>query len=108
MILSGLVVVRRVQGLLRAEAVKAYLESHGIPAALDYESAGRAIGLTLDGLGEVRVVVPGRLARRARRLLLARPAPTRPDGSRRHLKGPRGYPGRSRGRPGPARPDRPS
>lgn len=70
--LSGLVVVQRVQGLLRAQAVKAYLESKGVPVALDYESAGPAIGLTLDGLGEVRVLVPARLKRFARRLLIPR------------------------------------
>ena len=64
------VVIRRVQGLLKAQAIQAHLRSAGIPATLGYESAGPAIGITMDGLGEVRVFVPARLARRARRLLL--------------------------------------
>jgi len=73
MVLSELVIVQRVQGLLRAQVVKAYLESHAIPVALDYESAGPAIGVTVDGLGEVRILVPAKLERRARRLLLPGP-----------------------------------
>jgi hypothetical protein len=68
--MKSLSVVRTVQGLLKAHVLKTYLESHGIPAALDYESAGPAIGITIDGLGEVRVLVPSDRARRARRLLM--------------------------------------
>lgn len=67
---EGLTVVRVEQGLTRAHVVKGYLEEHGIPVVLEYESAGPAIGITLDGLGEVRLLVPSRLARWARRLLL--------------------------------------
>ena len=66
----GMVVIQRVQGLLRARAVQAHLESAGVPVLLDYESAGPVIGLTVDGLGQVRVLVPARLTRRARRVLL--------------------------------------
>ncbi len=44
-------------GPLAAEVVKGKLESDGIPALLKYESAGRALGLTIDGLGEVAVLV---------------------------------------------------
>lgn len=68
--LTGLAAVRTVQGLLKAEVWKSRLESHGIPATLEYESAGRAIGVTVDGLGEVKVLVPANRARRARRLLM--------------------------------------
>ncbi len=66
---SGFEIVCREQGLLRAHVIKTHLESVGIPAILDYESAGPAIGVTVDGLGEVRVLVRASLAQRARRVL---------------------------------------
>ena len=46
------------QGQLEASVVKARLESEGIPAILQYESLGIVYGLTVDGLGQVRVMVP--------------------------------------------------
>jgi hypothetical protein len=46
------------QGLLRAQVIKAKLELAGIPVLLDYESAGPIIGITVDGLGEVHILVP--------------------------------------------------
>ncbi|HID88101.1 MAG TPA: hypothetical protein EYP52_00090 [Anaerolineae bacterium] len=67
---DDLSVVHVEQGLTRAHIIKGYLEEHGIPVVLQYESAGPAIGITLDGLGEVRLLVPTRLAKWARRLLL--------------------------------------
>jgi hypothetical protein len=67
---DDLTVIYVAQGLTRAHVVKGYLEEHGLPVVLQYESAGPAIGITLDGLGEVRLLVPTRLARWARRLLL--------------------------------------
>jgi hypothetical protein len=41
-----------------AQILRALLEDQGIPAALSYESAGIVYGLTVDGLGEVRILVP--------------------------------------------------
>jgi hypothetical protein len=41
-----------------AQIIRARLEDHGIPAALSYESAGVVYGLTIDGLGEVSILVP--------------------------------------------------
>ncbi len=93
-------VVTVTQGLLQAEVVRTYLRSHGIPTILRYESAGRALGITVDGLGEVQVLVPARWERRARRLLRVRerprrslrarrPAPARPQGRRRPSTGAR-------------------
>ncbi|MCX8066336.1 MAG: DUF2007 domain-containing protein [Anaerolineae bacterium] len=70
-------VVTVTQGLLQAEVVRTYLRSHGIPAVLRYESAGRALGITVDGLGEVQVLVPTCWERQARRLLRAREHPRR-------------------------------
>ena len=66
----GLTVVRVVHGLLRAEVFKSKLESAGIPVLLEYESIGPTLGITVDGLGEVRVVVPDDLAAEARALLV--------------------------------------
>jgi len=58
---------------LQAEIVKGRLESEGIPALLQYESAGRIYGFTVDGLGETRVMVPRHLADEARQLLETSP-----------------------------------
>jgi hypothetical protein len=66
---SGFAVVCTVQGELQASVVKSRLESEGIPAFLEYESVGRVYGLTVDGLGEVRVKVPVDLVEEARRVL---------------------------------------
>lgn len=66
---DGLEVVYRTQGLLQAEAIKGRLAASGIPALLDYESLGPTLGITIDGLGEVRVMVPIDRAGDARELL---------------------------------------
>lgn len=57
-----LVTVYTAQGLLQAEVIKGKLESAGIPVLLAYESVGPIYGLTVDGLGQVRVQVPARYA----------------------------------------------
>jgi hypothetical protein len=89
-------VLRVVQGLPKAQVLKSYLESYSIPVHLDYESVGRIYGITVDGLGEVRILVPRRTLRRARRLLLFL---RRPPSPRR--RGRRGVSGRSRRRARP-------
>ena len=63
------VVVYVSQGPLAAEVCKAKLEAEGIPVRLRYESIGRVIGLTVDGLGKVEVLVPAERADEARALL---------------------------------------
>jgi len=45
-------------GMLEAESVKILLESFGIPAYTNQESAGTVYGLTVGPLGEVEVIVP--------------------------------------------------
>jgi hypothetical protein len=64
-----LVTVYVEQGLLRAQVIKAKLEDAGIPVLLDYESIGPIIGITVDGLGKVRVRVPAQHADAARALI---------------------------------------
>jgi len=66
---SGLVVVCTVQGELTASVIKSHLESEGIPVLLKYESAGKVYGLTVDGLGEVRIMVPEKLAEEAKHII---------------------------------------
>jgi hypothetical protein len=65
----GLTTVYTAFGQLEAHVIKTKLESAGIPALLDYESAGVVLGITVDGLGEVRVMVPEGLAQQAEDLL---------------------------------------
>jgi hypothetical protein len=57
-----LVQVYSSQGHLQANVIKSKLGAAGIPALLSYESVGLVMGLTVDGIGKVRVMVPeGRL-----------------------------------------------
>ncbi len=63
------VVVSIVPGELRAHILKSHLESQGIPAILQYESAGILYGITVDGLGEVKILVPEELAEKAKRVI---------------------------------------
>ncbi|MFW6105568.1 MAG: putative signal transducing protein [Chloroflexota bacterium] len=54
---------------MEAQIMKGRLESEGIPVLLSYESAGLVYGLTVDGLGEVKIMVPKHLAEEAREIL---------------------------------------
>jgi len=54
---------------LEAEVMKSHLESEGIPSILRYEGAGLVYGLTYDGLGDARVMVPAHLAAAAKEVL---------------------------------------
>jgi hypothetical protein len=64
-----LVCVQRCYGMDVAEIFKTKLEAMEIPVLLEYDSAGKLFGLTIDGLGEVRVMVPKRFAAEAEVLL---------------------------------------
>ena len=65
----GLTVVHVAQGMLRAQVIRAKLEEAGIPVMLGYESVGQIMGITVDGLGEVHVLVPTRCADEAQALI---------------------------------------
>jgi hypothetical protein len=54
---------------MEAQIIKGRLESEGIPALLSYESAGLVYGLTIDGLGEVKIMVPEHMASEAKEIL---------------------------------------
>jgi len=68
---QGMTTIYRAAGLMQAEIIKGRLESAGIPVMLDYESLGRVMGITVDGLGEVRILVPDERADEAKELLTA-------------------------------------
>ena len=75
----GLTVIWVEQGLLRAQVFKSKLEEAGIPVLLQYESLGPVLGVTVDGLGEVRIAVPTPLADKARALIAEQTAPKDPE-----------------------------
>ena len=54
---------------MEAQIIKGRLESEGIPVLLSYESAGLVYGLTVNGLGEVKIMVPTHMADEAREIL---------------------------------------
>lgn len=84
--MDELVVVYRASGLSEAEIIRGFLESEEIPVLLNYESAGPVYGLTIDGLGEVRVQVPAGFAALARELLDERLRGTPEHGGVLHLR----------------------
>lgn len=69
---KDLEVVHIAQGELEANVIKSHLESEGIPVLLEYESVGRVIGLTVDGLGEIKVLVPREVAEAAKQIIKPR------------------------------------
>lgn len=68
-----LVCVLSCQGMLLAGIYKSKLEAADIPVLLQYDSAGLIYGITVDGLGQVRIMVPAEFAAEAEELLQERP-----------------------------------
>lgn len=68
---DGEVEVLRVQGHINAEPILAALRANGIPARVVGEALGSVYGLTLDGLGEVAILVPSEFEVHARELIAA-------------------------------------
>lgn len=64
-----LVCVYSCQGWDLAQIFRSKLEAMGIPVLLKYESAGLVFGITVDGLGKVRIMVPQTYASEAEELL---------------------------------------
>ena len=61
--------VATASGMTQANIITGRLESEGIPTKLDYEAAGAIYAITIDGLGEVRILVPVDDWDRAREIL---------------------------------------
>lgn len=76
---GDLVVVYTAQGHMRANVIKSKLEAAGIPALLSYEALGRIYGLTVNGIGQVRVLVRPESAAEARRILAEEDLPAEPE-----------------------------
>jgi len=56
-------------GMTQANLIAGRLKSEGIPVKLRYEAAGSIYAITIDGLGEVRILVPAADGERAREIL---------------------------------------
>ena len=65
-------VICTVQGELAANVIKSHLESEGIPVLLKWEAIGRVSGLTVDGLGQVKIMVPKEFAEDAKLIIAPR------------------------------------
>jgi len=63
----NLEVVHSAAGQIEAHIIKGKLESEGIPVLLQYES--EIFGLTVDGMGQVRILVPESRAEEARAVI---------------------------------------
>lgn len=51
-------VVFTAAGMAQANIITGRLETEGIPTRLKYEAAGAIYGITINGLGEVKILVP--------------------------------------------------
>jgi len=74
-----LLTIYTAMGLPEAEIIKGRLEVEGILAILKYESLGSVYGLTVNGLGQVKVQVPAKYADRAREIISAEACETEMD-----------------------------
>jgi hypothetical protein len=61
----------RVPGGINAESIVTALQGRGIPSRLRGEILGTIYGLTLDGLGEVSILVPQEYLEEAKSILAA-------------------------------------
>ena len=62
-------VVYRSRGELEAQVVKSLLDGFGIPSVLKSQAPGSVYAITVDGMGEYRVLVTKELADEARRII---------------------------------------
>jgi hypothetical protein len=63
------VTVEVVYGQAKANILKAHLESEGIPAYLQYESVANVYGISVDGIGKVKIKVPAEFSEEAKKIL---------------------------------------
>ena len=59
----------RASGMTNASIVSGRLETEGIPTRLKYEAVGAIYAITIDGLGEVEIMVPEGYLDKAREVL---------------------------------------
>jgi hypothetical protein len=65
------IIVHTAQGELEETQVRSFLNAHGIPTSIRGEALRKTHGLTLDGLGQVEILVAPEHAADARALLAA-------------------------------------
>ena len=63
------VTIETVYGQVKADILKAHLESEGIPVFLQYESVSRVYGISVDGLGKIQIKVPAECVEDAKHVL---------------------------------------
>jgi hypothetical protein len=67
------VVACRAAGIVNARIISGRLQTEGIPVRLQYETIGViSYSLDVDGLGEVKIFVPGSFAGQAKEILAQR------------------------------------
>ena len=62
-------VISTTSGLIKARIIEGRLEAEGIPVRLQHEPIGEIYAITVDGLGEVQILVPEPWVGHARRVL---------------------------------------
>lgn len=62
-------VVSITSGVIKARILEGRLEAEGIPVRLQYEPIGEIYAITVDGLGEVQILVPEQWVGHALRVL---------------------------------------
>jgi hypothetical protein len=62
-------VVSTTSGVIKAKILQGRLEAEGIPVRLQYEPIGEIYAITVDGLGEVQILVPEQWLGHAKRVL---------------------------------------
>lgn len=63
------VIACKASGMTNANIVVGRLETDGIPTRLKYEAVGAIYAITIDGLGEVDILVPVNYLEKAREVL---------------------------------------
>jgi hypothetical protein len=58
-----------VQGGTKAAIIRGRLESEGIPVDVEYEAFGKVAGISVDGIGAVRISVPEEFVQKAEEIL---------------------------------------
>ncbi len=66
---SGWEVAFKASGMTQANIIRGRLATEDIPTRFQYDAAGTIYAITIDGLGEVRVLVPAELIEKARSVL---------------------------------------
>jgi len=62
-------VIHATSGVIKARIIEGRLVSEGIPVRLQYEPIGEIYAITVDGLGEVQILVPEQWVGHALRVL---------------------------------------